>query len=522
MSNELIREKITLDEKVGKETTQILLEGDLIVPDIKPDMAVILQTDAKICIERTDVSNDRVNFIGKLDVEVLYLSKGNDKPVHSMSVTTNIDDFINMEGVTKDMWVEVKAELTNVDYKMLNDRKVSYRAVADICVVCEKTEEHEIVVNISDIPENQLLKTNLSLNRSIENKVDRFIIKDELTITSGKPNIREILQCNVMVSNKEVRVSNGKVTVNGELIISTLYRGDDESSLIEFVEHEVPFNGSIDISNAKDDMLADVFLNVQDQYIQARPDSDGEDRVIEVEISIGILAKIHCQETLEILEDAYCINKNLNISKDIINYPKLVCRNKNQSPIKEVVQLESNCPDILQIFRVKGKPYIDETKVIEDKVIVEGIIEADVLYVAESDTTPLFSYKPIIPYRQIIETKGASPGMSVELDASIDHVGFNMLSGKEMELRFLLSFSTQVIDEQQANMITDIEFVDIDKSLLDKMASMTIYVVQCDDNLWKIAKRYNTSIDDLLMVNEIENPNKIFPGQKLLILKKSA
>jgi LysM repeat protein len=46
-----------------------------------------------------------------------------------------------------------------------------------------------------------------------------------------------------------------------------------------------------------------------------------------------------------------------------------------------------------------------------------------------------------------------------------------------------------------------------------------VYVVQAGDTLWKIAKRYNTAIDELLAVNDIEHPSRMTVGQKLLILK---
>ena len=107
MSNELQKEKIVLTKTVGNESTQLLLEGDIIVPDIKPDMALILKTDADMFFDQTEMLADRVNFSGKFIIKVLYLAKGSEKPVHSISLTSPINDFVNMEGVTKDMWVDL-------------------------------------------------------------------------------------------------------------------------------------------------------------------------------------------------------------------------------------------------------------------------------------------------------------------------------------------------------------------------------------------------------------------------------
>lgn len=44
-----------------------------------------------------------------------------------------------------------------------------------------------------------------------------------------------------------------------------------------------------------------------------------------------------------------------------------------------------------------------------------------------------------------------------------------------------------------------------------------IYVVKKGDNLYKIAKKYGTSVDKLAALNNIKNKNLIFVGQKLKI-----
>ena len=47
--------------------------------------------------------------------------------------------------------------------------------------------------------------------------------------------------------------------------------------------------------------------------------------------------------------------------------------------------------------------------------------------------------------------------------------------------------------------------------------SVIIYVVKPNDTLWKIAKRYGSTIDDIVRVNGIERPEKINVGEKIYI-----
>jgi LysM repeat protein len=43
--------------------------------------------------------------------------------------------------------------------------------------------------------------------------------------------------------------------------------------------------------------------------------------------------------------------------------------------------------------------------------------------------------------------------------------------------------------------------------------------VQKGDTLWSIAKRYNTTVDALVKLNNIENPSKVTQGMQIMILK---
>ena len=40
-----------------------------------------------------------------------------------------------------------------------------------------------------------------------------------------------------------------------------------------------------------------------------------------------------------------------------------------------------------------------------------------------------------------------------------------------------------------------------------------LYTVKRGDTLWSLARRYNTSIANIVRLNRIQNPNLIYPGQ---------
>ena len=51
--------------------------------------------------------------------------------------------------------------------------------------------------------------------------------------------------------------------------------------------------------------------------------------------------------------------------------------------------------------------------------------------------------------------------------------------------------------------------------------SMIIYFVKPGDTLWKIAKKFRSTVDDIARINNIEDPNRISVGMQLFIPKCS-
>lgn len=516
----LVREKIILNNKAGNETSQILIEGDIIVPDIKPDIEHILRVCGNIVIDDVKTEDGRISFKGSINIGVLYQAKKSDKLIHSMTSSIPIDDIMNIEGVTKDSTVNLTTMLEHLENKLINDRKISVKAVITADANIENEAMCDVIKDIDANPAIQTKKGSMKVNNTIENKKDRFVIKEELALSGGKPNIRELLQSDIMICDKEIKVMEGKVWVKGKICMSTLYIGDNDESIIELMEHEVPFNGYIEAKNAMPDMIANVKLNVETQEVHVMPDDDGEDRVFDTEIVVGADMKVMNSEEVEIVEDAYSISKPIEITREKIQYPQFVGKNNTESSVKEVITIDGVYPDMMQVEKVWGTVALDDVELIQDKLVAEGVINLEILYIAKDDKSPVDVITHSVPFKQEIEVKGARDDMSVDVEVEIENISFNMLSEREVEIRVALDFDVFVTKEVNGEIITEMVMSDNGAEMLKPTASVIIYVIQKGDTLWNIAKKYNTTVEDLTILNEIENPDKIYAGQKLLILKK--
>ena len=94
-----------------------------------------------------------------------------------------------------------------------------------------------------------------------------------------------------------------------------------------------------------------------------------------------------------------------------------------------------------------------------------------------------------------------------------------MLSVKEVEIRLTVSFDAVATDMKNGSIITAVTESENEQPCQLKGGAV-IYTVKKGDTLWNIAKKYHTTVEDIVKINKIENPDLIYPCQRLLIFKK--
>lgn len=513
-------EEILLNKKAAEELSQVLLEGDVIVPDISPDISEILRIGGDVYITDYTISDDRINFKGRLDLTILYYSKKSETPVHSMSSSLNFEDYISLDNYNNVSNVNFKTKIEHLEHSLINDRKVNIKSVISVIASIFEEKELNIIKDISDCPSIQLKKGTICANNALGNKKDRFVIKEEVPIPSSFPNIGEILCTDIIISDKESRVNEDRVNLKGILNMKILYSGENSENAIEFIESEIPFNGFIDLKGAHEGMIVSSNLKVADKYIKVIPDEDGEPRIIDAEITLN--ADINASENIDtaLVEDVYDLVSPLKVTKENVTYPVFIGKNKTLTSLKETIVLDQKYPDALKVCCVWADVSVNSVEAVNDIINIYGTVDIQIMYMAKSDEEPIKVYQDAIPFDQQIEIKGLYPGMAADVDCSLENISFSLLSEREIDLRITISFESFAFKNIICEIITNVEVDDENQNTCSNLASMVIYVVKKGDTLWKIAKRFNTTVADIASINNIPNPDKIDIGQKLLILKR--
>lgn len=516
---ELIKKNIHMNKLKCKSSLQLTLDDDFNVPDVKPDIYKIIKEQGAIRIDDVKMMNGKLMVKGALNFNMLYFSDENTRPVHSISGEVPFDEIIHLDDACVGDEAVINWELEDLTTGLINSRKFCVKSIVRITVLIEELYDEVTAISISGDEDVQFVNKNLTVTDIAVDKKDTYRIKDQIHLPSNKANISEILYSEVELRNPEARLSENKFNVKGELINFVLYASEDDEKPLEYFETELPFTTTIECNGCTENMIDNIDYAIASKNLEIMPDTDGEQRIIDVEVVLELGIKMYDEEELELLSDAYSPVKELTPVMKDAHYENLLIKNNSKVRVSDMVKVTSNQPGILQICHASGEVKVDEINPVDDGLEVNGVLEVQILYICADDSRPINSIKGVIPFTQTIEVKNIRPTSTYNIKSAVEQLSVMMLDSEEIEVKAGIGLNAIVFDSITEPIITDIQVTDVDYEKLQSIPSIIGYTVKNQDSLWNIAKKYYTTVDRILALNGLENDN-IKVGDKLLIMKK--
>ena len=94
-----------------------------------------------------------------------------------------------------------------------------------------------------------------------------------------------------------------------------------------------------------------------------------------------------------------------------------------------------------------------------------------------------------------------------------------MLGGDAVELKAVISVDVLILQPVCEPVILEVREEPLDKEKLKNMPGIVGYVVQPGDTLWKLARTFHTSVEEIMETNHLTE-SRIDPGDRLILVKK--
>lgn len=111
---------------------------------------------------------------------------------------------------------------------------------------------------------------------------------------------------------------------------------------------------------------------------------------------------------------------------------------KVQTIFKETAQIPEGKPNIQKVVDTQIKVRLTDTIVLRDKVIVEGEVEARILYAADLPTQPVHFFHQTFSFLQIVNLYGAEPGMEAGVYFDVEYSDVDVIDPRSVETTVLI------------------------------------------------------------------------------------
>lgn len=518
---ELLKQSIHMDRKKCVAGTQITLENDVNIPDNKPDAESVVLSRGTIVITDSKSSDNHVTVKGKLQFALLIQSDLGG--LFSVNGEIPFEEQVYMEGASAADTVDITSSLEDMTVDLINSRKLSVQAVAGFKLCVDAIWDEDMVTGIMV---NEDMDGEVECSRKRKNiaqiaiqKKDIFRMKEELELPQNYPNITELIWHDVQLLNVEFKLLEEKITIQGSAQVFLIYESEGEEGRLKTYETTIPFGGTIDCYGCKESMIPAIRFEIGTENVEVRPDFDGESRVVGLELILNMDIKMYEEDDMEYVEDAYGIEKEIELTKKDSTYKKILLNNNDKLKISGKLEAPKVTDGILQILHSDAMIQVDELKEEEGKIIAEGAIRLQVLLSTGESEKPYTKAEGYLPFTYEAELPSYKDKCGFELQPVLSTLMVSLSGSGDIEAKAVIIFNLLVFEDMNLQGITEMRVFEADQERRNKLPGIIGYMVQEGDELWEIGKRYYVPVSQILEFNNLSGES-VRAGDKLLIVRQ--
>ncbi len=487
---------VAINKKIASNTRMVEVNGDIIVPDIKPDIVSVINTNANSYIYKEEVLEGRIRVDGNIDAYIVYLADNGEN--RSIQTTLNFVENIESEEITSSSISKEKVSIESIEAKVLNERKLSIKANLMIRTEVFENSQIEIANDFEEIADLQKLRETVEIKSIIGMNKVKTSIKEDIKVDNGY-EVAEILKTSIELENYENKISYNKVLAKADANIKIIFLAEDGK--IGLAQSTIPVMSFIDIDKVIDTNICNVEYSIRNMLFKA---NNKEMHSITCQVDFEVFCEAYESKKIDVIQDMYGIRQNIEFSKKDVEVEISKTCPEEKVNLNEKILLE----DVMNVLDLDCRP----------RVVTANKFGKSYNYECEMDITAYYE----ADNKNGLNVKSVQIPFIVKLEASDEQIEFNMMkkeftiSGENVDINMEI-----LVKEKSTNMkrISIIENAETKEAEEESDYKMFLYFVKAGDTIWNIAKKFRVSMEEVIKLNNLENPEKINVGDCLYIMR---
>lgn len=484
-----------------------LVEADVVVPDTCPDVAEILNGDAKIKITDTECRNGKLNVYGVAEFCALYVPE--DKCSELKSVSEEIDFSVLMDIKAEECDdIDAWGYAEHIGFTLVNSRKISAKIMVGIKACANSENIYEPVLALEDA-DAECREKKHSIYIPLSHTKTDIQVSDILTVPEDMPDIAEILRVDAHIVPNSSKTLSGKEMIHAELHIDTIYTAADEKGSVVCVHHAVPFTEIAEAPGADEQSVVNVAFDVKNIFAASKGNLNGDTKIISVDATVCCDVKVTKSISENIIDDCYFLDCGTTLTKQKMKAYEYITSENARLTHSENVELPKNTI-ISEVISCFAKLKSAECTWENGAVKAVGTLVTNIIYRDENANVC-----SLVNESEVHWDKAMADECEAEVNMWIENADASAL-GDSVRYTANVGMFAKVLKPRDISIITDV--CQMQEENRTKAPSFVVCFAGEGDTVWDIAKKYRVKAEKIKSANKLES-EKIEKGRRLLIPK---
>jgi len=523
------KEPVFLGEVVYDGQIEQGVEFDYVLPDYYPDIFKVLKCSITPCVISYSVSGNQLFCDGVAYIKVLYLSRENNK-VNCIEQRYTYSKTVDLVKPAEDALVRITPKTDYCNCRAVSGRRIDVRGAISCKIKVSCSRETEMITGASGMGV-ETRKTSLNYCGEKLFASRRFVTREDIETGAGGGGISSIIHHDASVSVTDFKIIANKIVVKGEASIKALYltkgakasvsanaeNADSDNASVseeaEVMEASIPISQIIDINGVTEKHVCYVGINVMDCSLEVKSGENGENRVISCDLTVNCSVAAHLEKEVMPLIDMYSTDYESSFGKTVIKtetMPQIIERQLN---IKGTVECGEGTLESVYDARCEISNIVCRARG-DSELVITGQASMQVIGRLEN-AAPVFLEKTE-QFELVTEASGLADEYSIEHNLQVANVTYGISSDNKVDVRVALKLSACIYKLRSLEVIKDITVnADAPKKKENDYA-LKLYYAEENEDVWNIAKRYNTGADAIIAENDMESDRVTSPCMLLI------
>lgn len=504
MNINTVNTDISMKRLAFEEAAEQQIESDITLPDYFPDIVRVIKCTLKANIVSVSSGGNRITADGNAIISVLYICESG--KLHCFEQKIPVSKYVETPKAEECTCV-ASAKTQYVNCRVISQRRIDIRGSIGIDFKAYEKCDKRIVSSCEN--KNIQLRTKSANVSNLKDCVSRcFSMNETIEIGASQGTIGQIVRCNAIAVLDSTKLVAGKILVKGELKVKVVFLTDGEC-VLEKIENSMPISQIIEAATTES--CSDfVTLCVPSVEVHAKTDSSGALRLIDVSAVIRADVSIYENEEIQYTTDAYSTEYETDFQRESVELKSIFEKFSDTYLCKGSVEISGSAVKSIEDIFCNGLNYT--VSLSGNEMLISGKANVSFLAVNSEDELQSFDRELDFQYK-----RATILGENFSASCNVTPTGIDYILSAEnkLDIRIETEISGLIFDASKKQIISDIS-CDEAKKKKKRSAALTIYFAQQGEEIWEIARRYNTRVDLICAENNI-NSDCVEQNQKLYI-----